>query len=378
MKDILKIFMSPQGVLVIAAMAGLLLGDFLLMSPNRLLPGEAVALSFPVTGGLFCCLLLLLPFYRKAVFPFLVSIAFSIYLLTIGYTAKLAMENGGDYARVSPGGGFWIPALCLFLILLEGMMESGKSLMRQLGLMLASFVFPSLIIAMGGTDSLSVVIEFLQIREQFVSEVLRHLSLSVGATMVSVLFGVPLGYGMSVGKVPGRPVFYLLNLIQTIPGLALFSFLMTLLGFLVSLWPSLGAVGIRGIGWPPAFLALVMYGLFSVVRTSFESFSGIDPVHIHAAKGLGLSSMQVFYRLKLPLAASGIVNGVRLTLVMNIGMTTVTALIGAGGLGRFIFTGLGQAAYDLVLLGSLAVVGIALFVDISMRLVVSAPGKGGS
>ena len=129
-------------------------------------------------------------------------------------------------------------------------------------------------------------------------------------------------------------------------------------------------MGIRGIGTAPALIALTLYALLPVTRNTYTSLKVVDPAIIQAGKGMGLSRVQLLFTIEIPMAAPILLNGLRLAAVQAIGNTAIAALIGAGGFGFFIFQGLGQAAADLILLGAIPVVLLAVFVDRIMQLII--------
>jgi osmoprotectant transport system permease protein len=124
--------------------------------------------------------------------------------------------------------------------------------------------------------------------------------------------------------------------------------------------PTLAQWGIGGIGYAPAVVALFLYALLPVVANTVLGLASVDPAVVDAARGMGLTDGQVLTRIRWPLALPTIVTGVRVVLVQNMGLAAIAALIGGGGLGTFIFQGIGQTAIDLVLLGALPTVALAL------------------
>jgi osmoprotectant transport system permease protein len=167
-----------------------------------------------------------------------------------------------------------------------------------------------------------------------------------------------------------RPVFFLANITQTIPSLALFGLLIAPLSALSFAFPFLREIGIRGIGTTPALIALVIYSLLPIMRNTYVGLRQVDRSVIDAAIGMGMSRVKVFRRVEMPLAAPLVAEGVRIASVQSVGLATVAALIGAGGLGLFVFQGLGQAAPDLIILGTIPIIALALVVDALMRFVV--------
>jgi osmoprotectant transport system permease protein len=159
-----------------------------------------------------------------------------------------------------------------------------------------------------------------------------------------------------------------LNLLQTIPSIALFGLLIAPLAALAAAWPALAAAGIGGIGPAPAIIALVLYALLPVVRNTVAGLESVDRAALEAARGMGMTRRQLLWRIELPLALPLLLAGLRIVVVQAIGLAVVAALIGAGGLGSFVFAGLGQYATGLVLLGALPAIGLALAADFLLQL----------
>jgi osmoprotectant transport system permease protein len=147
--------------------------------------------------------------------------------------------------------------------------------------------------------------------------------------------------------------------VQTIPAIALFGILMAPLAALAAAAPWVAALGIHGIGAAPAAVALFLYSLLPIVANTIVGLRHTPRAAVDAARGMGMMPRQVLARVELPLALPVILTGIRVVLVQNIGMVTVAALIGGGGLGTFVFQGIGQTAIDLVLLGAIPIVALA-------------------
>jgi osmoprotectant transport system permease protein len=152
-----------------------------------------------------------------------------------------------------------------------------------------------------------------------------------------------------------------------VPSIALFGLLLVPLSALAAAFPGLAALGIGGIGMAPAIIALILYSLLPVVRNGVAGLAGVDAGVIDAARGMGMSRRQLFWQVELPLAMPLLLAGLRIVIVQAIGLAVVAALIGAGGLGTFVFEGLGQYAADLVLLGALPAIGLALAADFLLQ-----------
>jgi len=179
---------------------------------------------------------------------------------------------------------------------------------------------------------------------------LQHLVLVLASTSVAVAIGVPLGVALTRRPRLRGPVLGLANVFQTIPSLALFGFLIPL--------PFLGGIGAR-----TAVVALVVYALLPIIRNTYAGIQGIDPAVREAGLGLGLTRGELLRLVELPLALGFIMAGVRIATVIGVGVATIAAAIGAGGLGVYIFRGVAMVNDTLILAGALPAAAMALAFD---------------
>src|SRR5690242_4482227 len=196
---------------------------------------------------------------------------------------------------------------------------------------------------------------FLENRGEVLQLLLQHLLLVVVAAGAAGLVGVPVGILLTRRPALSKPVLATANILQTIPSLALFGFLIPLLGR-------------HGIGYAPAIIALFLYSLLPIIRNTFTGINGVDPAVREAARGLGMSDWQMLTQVELPLAMNVIIAGLRVATVIAIGTATIAAAIGAGGLGVYIFRGLrgGGSNNTLVLAGALPAALMALVADFTL------------
>jgi osmoprotectant transport system permease protein len=164
--------------------------------------------------------------------------------------------------------------------------------------------------------------------------------------------------------------------VQTIPSIALFGILMAPLGFLAAHVPLAAALGIRGIGAAPAFIALFAYSLLPIVANTITGLRQVPSDVIEAARGMGMSARQRLVQIELPLALPVVLAGIRIVLVQNLGLATVAALIGGGGFGTFVFQGIGQTATDLVLLGAIPTVVLSFAAAVILDAIVDLTRRG--
>jgi osmoprotectant transport system permease protein len=225
------------------------------------------------------------------------------------------------------------------------------------------------VLAVAGTfHALSIAREYESRHQVFADALLQHVTLVGASVGAALMIGFPLGVVAARSPRLQGPLFAILNILQTIPSIALFGLLIVPLSGLVAAVPQLAAFGIGGIGVTPAIIALVLYALLPVVRNTSVGLAGVDIAAVEAGRGMGLTRRQIFWRLELPLALPVLLAGLRIVTVQAIGLAVVAALIGAGGLGTFVFEGLGQYAVDLVLLGALPAIFLALAADFVLQI----------
>ena len=197
---------------------------------------------------------------------------------------------------------------------------------------------------------MNVVRFILQNRIQVLDLTLEHLWLVGVSTAFAMLIGIPLG--ILIAHRPGlnKPVLASANIIQTIPSLALFGFLLPV--------PWLGDRSDH-----LAILALTLYALLPIIRNTYTGISGVDASVVEAGRGMGLTESQLLLQVELPLAVSVILSGVRIAVVISVGLATIAAAIGAGGLGEFIFRGLAMVDDRVILAGAIPAAIMALAAD---------------
>ncbi|TFG45305.1 MAG: ABC transporter permease [Dehalococcoidia bacterium] len=293
-----------------------------------------------------------------------------IAFLTV-FSASNLLDGTGASARVSMGGGVWLSLLAVYFIIFTSYRGLSGMRWRQLGVMLPGVAIFTVMLFTGAFDQLSVMREYITHQERFAQELGQHLFL-VGASVIAAgSFGIALGIWAARRRKAEKYIFAVTNITQTIPSLALFGLMIAPLAFLSFQFPFLRELGIRGIGATPAIIALFIYALLPIVRNTFIGLRQIDRGVLDAGSGMGMSRGQLFRRIEVPLAAPLVLEGLHIASVQAVGLAAVAALIGAGGLGWFIFQGLGQAAPDMILLGTIPIIFMAVIVDSLMRLVVS-------
>ncbi len=280
------------------------------------------------------------------------------------------IRGSPDSARVSPGIGLWLTFLACYIIIFAAAKrvhsyKIARSIIIWTGpAALAFFIFS------GSFDNLSIMLEYYSQRARFYQEFLNHIYLVAVGVSIGSFLGISLGILAVLDKKIKNFVFFITSITQTIPSLALFGLLIVPLSALSFRFETLREMGIRGIGNAPAIIALVIYSLLPVVRNTYAGMVQVEPSTKDAARGIGMSRIQIFRRIEVPLAAPIVMEGIRIASVQSVGLAVVASLIGAGGLGWFIFQGLGQAAPDMILFGTIPVIFLAIFTDKIMRLII--------
>lgn len=371
--------LDKLGVIITLLVAyGTLVAPFATFRANRIVPGDAKSILDAVPGAMGV-LLIALMFAAGAIV--LLKTPTSIRLMTsavaliaitlwIGMAVRHLTPPENTYARVAPASGFWTLLFAYSLVVADAIARlRPRPIVRVLllGITLAAAVA---ILMSGLWDGLSILKEYAGRADVFWTEAGRHVALALGSLLASAIFGLPLGV-LCHRVAPLRSgVLNTLNLIQTIPSIALFGILIAPLGWIAVNVPGAAALGIRGIGAAPAFVALFLYSLLPVVANTVVGLAGVPRDANEAAMGIGMTGGQRLLRIELPLALPVILTGIRIVLVQNIGLATIAALIGGGGFGVFVFQGIGQTAMDLVLLGAVPTVVLAFTAAIVLDAVI--------
>ena len=195
----------------------------------------------------------------------------------------------------------------------------------------------------------------LEHRGEILSATLDHVTLVVIAMMIAILIGVPLGMLIVQRPTLRTIALGLASIFQTIPSLALFGFLIPI--------PFIGGIGKR-----TAIVALVLYALLPILRNTYVGLTGIDPAVLESAEAMGMTRSQILFRVRFPLALAVILAGIRTATIITIGVATIAAAIGAGGLGGFIFRGVALVSDALILAGAIPAALLALFADFLLGL----------
>jgi osmoprotectant transport system permease protein len=403
---------------------------WLSLKANRLLAGEGVGLlelSTPfgfitLATWIFVAITAFFPNRLRAWFNSLaVALALLFASLYIGRGAAELMVDAGQYARVSPSSGTWLGILALYVSLF------GLSREARFGALPSLAVFIGVLLA-GTFNGLGPWLEYAQASDVFAQQFLRHMLLSLLSVALAALLGFPLAVWAVRSRNVGSIILSIVSFLQTVPSVALFGLLLPPFAWLGRTVPFIYAIlfaaiflfggiilqrltrwqvsqafsllgaftggllisilifqtitgeakslnfqsfladaGVRGIGAAPALFALSLYALLPLVVNTVVGLNSVPEAVKDAAKGMGMNQRQVFWRAEVPLALPFMFEGLRSSLVLSFGLATVAALISAGGLGFFILRGVEGSVGDLILLGAVPVVVVALLLDLLLR-----------
>ncbi|MBB3951589.1 ABC transporter permease [Aureimonas jatrophae] len=361
--DLLGLVLSASSAVALLAL------PFAILRANRIVPGvgkpmlEALSPGFAGTLAVVVAACVGISALSQNRWLRLAAAAGSLAALVIALGAApghlLDPTSPNRYARVAPGSGFWVAFCTLSLLLTDALTRLRPSPALRLAALASACLLVALLLLSGWLDGLSVFREYDTRADSFWREARHHLTLVLGSLAAACVAGIPLGILCHRVAALRRPILGVLDVVQTIPAIALFGLLIAPLAYVAAHMPGAAALGFGGIGTAPAFVALFLYSLLPMTANTVAGLAGVPAEAEDAARGAGMTARQRLFHVGLPLAFPVILAGVRIVLVQNVGLATVAALIGGGGLGVFVFQGIGQTAADLVLLGAIPTVALA-------------------
>lgn len=372
-------------VVALAIVVGTGALPFVVSRPNRIVPGaalgigEALPLQWAVVLIAVLALGTILAVFRVPNLWRLCSTLLSIVTLglMLGVSASTLTPEGNIVARVSPAAGFWLLMLAYWLVATDALVRLRLRPLERIGALALTALAIAAMLWGGVWQDVSILREYANRGTVFWSEAGTHVALVFGSLMAACLLAIPLGIACYRNRTLRTGVLNVLNVVQTVPSMALFGLLIAPLAWVAANVPGAALLGISGIGFAPAIIALFGYSLLPLVANTVSGLEATPPAVKEAARGMGMTDRQILLEAELPLALPIIVTGIRIVLVQNIGLATIAGLIGGGGLGVFVFQGIGQTAMDLVLLGAVPTVALALGAAVLLDSLVEmmTPGK---
>ena len=354
-------------ILALITLAGLFLQPFSQFAANRIVEATPKMIWSALPGWQGVCLMatiiaaIVVMVLRSPVNLRLgVSVAMmAVLALMVGRSGYFLMPDDNLYARVSAGGGFWIMLFGFSIAMADAIVRKQLAPMKRMAFLAIGMAAIGLLLWSGAWDQLSILKEYANRSDAFWREGRTHLLLTFGSVGAATVTGIPIGIlCYRVPKVRAT-ILNSLNVLQTIPSIAMFGLLIAPLAWIGRNVPGASELGIAGIGFAPAIVALYAYSLLPVVSNTVAGLDSVPPDARDAARGMGMTVRQLLLQIELPLAFPVILTGIRIVLVQNIGLAVIAGLIGGGGYGTFVFQGIAQTATDLVLLGAMPVVGMA-------------------
>jgi len=357
--------------LAVLALALLPLGTF---RPNRVVRGiplnaatlldgkslTAAVVVLVITAGLYV--------FRERIrnsmvllgVPWLLCFAPGLLMLLLSQASPAGESFDMEVARISLSSGFWL--VFAGILILQSCAPHG-------GIMMTLTVLIAITVpGVGLTPHLALYKEFMNIEVTFYAELRRHLTLSLTSAAVALFPGILLGYVCHRHRRLREWIIGAVNLFQVAPTLSLLGLIMIPLTVLSRNVPLVADLGIRGVGFAPAFIVLTLYCLLPITANAFSGFDQVESSVIDSAVAIGMTKRQIFRQVLLPLALPVIFSGIRTAVTQNVGNTILAGLIGGGGMGALIFLGLSQSATDLVILGTIPVVLMALILEAVFKL----------
>ena len=354
--------------------------SFVSHAPNRLISGQGISLLSLISGSgwwwlIPILILLTFAFLKQNILLYWLTVLLAELLLLgvlllAGKTAVQLAGGGESLARTSLGGRFWLMSGMSLLIAVDSLSRAIVNPVWRSAANVLLLLPVVILLMMGQLDQLSLMKEYVNRQDVFNDALWQHLQILLATLIPAILLGIPLGLLCFRSHHFQSTIFSTLNIIQTIPSIALFGLLIAPLAGLAAAIPWLAEHGVSGIGLAPAIVALVLYALLPLVRNVVAGLESVPDSVVESARGMGMTRSQLFFRVQIPIAMPLILSGIRIVAVQTVGLAVVAALIGAGGLGAIVFQGLLSSALDLVLLGVIPVIVMAVVVDSLFKFMV--------
>jgi osmoprotectant transport system permease protein len=357
------------GAVAIGALYGM---GWLALAPNRLLPGQPIPAVQALGGTAHLIAVLVVasalggrrPAGRVLALA-LVGAAIAAALIGTGLGAGTLMAGRPPAARVALGAGFWLCLSALTALAIDHARHAGA---RGGPVLVAAGLlgFVAIGFAAGLFDDLSLAVEYRTRLAQVNAAFRQHIVLALGALALALAVALPLGWAAFRSPRVEAVANAVLGVVQVTPAIALFGLLVPLIAGLLGLAPALREIGIRAIGPTPALVGVAIYLALPLLRGLLAGLKSTDPAIVETAQAMGMSPARTIMEVRIPLGLPILFGALRLAAVQSIALMTLGGLIGAGGLGAIVFEGMSQLAADLILLGAIPIVGLALAVDWGM------------
>lgn len=283
-------------------------------------------------------------------------------LWAAGAAAAAWVQQSSDIARTSLLWASWLSLFASYVVIFAATAWLAPGWRR--GLLTYLPVIGVIALALTGRLSqLSVALEYANNADDFAVQLRLHLAYVAGAVSVGLVLGLALGLLAHRKRAFEPVVFGTLNVLQVFPTLAFIGLMYPVLSGLSDRFAVFERLGVRGVGWAPVIIVLSAYAVYPIARNTYTALTSLDGGVLDAARGVGMGRTRLLLEVELPLALPVIVAGLRVALVQTTAGAIVAGLIGGGGLGTFVFLGAAETATDLILLGVIPIMVLALFFD---------------
>lgn len=279
-----------------------------------------------------------------------------------GVEAERFVELSGRIARTSLGWAFWISLFAAYMVIFAATAWLERGVWRTLLTYLPVAGIVALAVS-GSLGEFAIAREYANNADSFWREFRLHLAYVAGAVGVGLVVGASLGLLAARRRSTEPAVFGVLNVLQVLPTLAFIGLMNPVLTAASERFGALAELGIRGVGWAPVIIVLSAYAIYPIARNTYTAIITLDRGVIDAARGQGMGRLRLFAEVEVPLALPVVIAGVRIALVQSTAGAIIAGLVGGGGLGVFVFLGASETATDLILLGVIPIVMLALFFD---------------
>lgn len=345
-------------------------------NPNRIIDGEPVSLvdGLGTWGWALVAVWALaagiaaspLPDKVRGVVVTLLGGAAPVIMLWAAGAAAVAwVTETSDIARTSLLWAAWLSLFASYVVIFAATAWLDPGALRGWLTYLPVLAVIGLLMT-GRLNELAVMREYANNAESFARELQLHLAYVAGAVSIGLVAGLLLGL-IAVRRRSLEPaIFGTLNVLQVFPTLAFIGLMYPILSGLSTRFELLEQLGVRGVGWAPVIIVLSAYAVYPIARNTYTALASLDTGVLDAARGVGMGKLRLLGEVELPLALPVIVAGLRVALVQTTAGAIIAGLVGGGGLGTFVFLGAGETATDLILLGVIPIMTLALFFDRSV------------
>jgi len=375
---------GPDIIGVTGALLGVLVtvvGAYATPRPNRILLGEPLTAIEALGAAGWVLLAAWLGLLVLAAVPgarrFALARGLLANLIALGSVAAVSalaadyMAAEGAVVRLSVGLSFWLSLLACYIVGFAALDAVSHRFARGAVAWSAALGVAALAVA-GRLDPLGIFQEYLRSPDAFWTALRQQVAYTLGATGIALLIGLALGVTAARRPRAEGAVFGLINVLQVLPTLSFIGLLIVPMGWLGNNVGFLDALGVSGIGWAPVFVVLCAYAIYPITRNTYTAMKTLDAGVVDAARGVGMKPVQRLVQVELPLAFPVVLAGVRIAAVQTAAGAIIAGLVGGGGLGQIVFYGLQQTATDLVLLGVIPIVTLAVVLDTTLRAVQGA------